>query len=107
MSEPLNLNPQPKARFIGSADACRIHRKMMMDGNFQHAIDMALLQYQGWLANKTTDANSAAQNHFKIAGALEFINVFKHLGEVPVAVPQKIDTDNLQHEQLVVLPNKK
>lgn len=96
-STPTNVNPQPKARYLASAAIVQIHRKMMSDGSFQHALDTALLQYQGELAGQAVDGSGAAANHFKVVGALQFVNVLKNLSETPV-IPKTVPVGNLQHQ---------
>ncbi len=89
------VNPSPKFRFLTTEIFLNQHRALIDRPETQRAIDFALLEYQRILCEQNSDANAAAGNHFKVKGALEFVNVLKNLSEtpnrVPVIVPANLD----------------
>lgn len=93
---PPNVNPSPKARFQQASDNISKHRALISTHEFQRACDYALLDYQSTLAKQMTTANDAAANHFKITGALEFIQAMRTLGET-IVHSEKKDQGNLDH----------
>lgn len=93
-----NVNPSPRARFQESASNISRHRDMIASTEFQRACDFAMLQYQGELAmQKSDNFNTHAANQMKIVGALEFMHIFRHLGEQAQPAPKVVDRDNLSH----------
>lgn len=95
MAEPIPVNPSPKARYLSDATVVRRHKELTQSGIFQHAVDMALLQFQVELSQQKVDGVGAAANHFKVTGALEFVNLLKGLAETPLRMPARKDRDNL------------
>lgn len=82
---------------MASAGLVKQHREMAASGTFQHGIKVALLEYQGLLCRGANDGNTAAANHFKAVGALEFANLLKTLAESPRIPAPILDRDNLKH----------
>lgn len=89
-------NPSPKQRFMQDPTCIKAHKALVDRMDFQMAADHALMQYQSDLATQRVDMGLAAANHFKITGALEFLQTFRNLAET-VNVPARQDTDNLKH----------
>lgn len=88
-------NPSPKARFMGSKANVEAHRSLMQRDDLQHSIDFALLEYQRRVA-MITNEQLAATGHFRILGALEFIQTMKDLAE-STPEPTKIIPPSLNH----------
>lgn len=86
-SNPIT-NPTPKQRFQESGENISRHRDLIATKEFVRGCDFALLQYQAELALRTADATNAASNHFKMMGALEFLQTLRLLAEMPVRVAQ-------------------
>ena len=89
------VNPSPKSRYITNAVAVKNHREMFSSVVAQTALDFALLEYQHALVNQRGDMGMAAANHYKLAGAMEFIHLLKSLAE-PVPVAPKMVDHNLK-----------
>lgn len=71
----------------------------MDNPDFQSAIDVALLQYQGQLSTqRTTEGIVAAANFYKVTGALEFVHVLKNLAEAAPEPPKRTNSDNLDQQ---------
>lgn len=73
------------------------HRKLLDDPQFDMSIHYALLEYLRQLVEARTDMSGAAANHFKLAGAQEFVHVLKTLAE-PAYVPTPRPSDNLGNQ---------
>jgi hypothetical protein len=89
-----NVNPSPKIRFMESTEHIRHHRELIQRHELQRGFDYALMQMQGELvARASGDLNQMAGVALKIAGAMEFIRVFKTLGEqeLPLSIVQPQD----------------
>ena len=67
----------------------------MQNPVLERALDYALLEYQKVVAMKTNE-QLAATGHFRILGALEFIQTMKDLAESQVE-PPKVITPSLNH----------
>lgn len=93
---PAPVNPSPKARFLASKPYIEAHRALIDRPETQRALDYAMLEYQRVLCEQRGDGSVAAANFFKIAGASEFLHVFKNLSEVPRTV-SVVPTGNLEH----------
>lgn len=94
-----NVNPRPKARFLESADFIRHHRELIQRTEFQRASDFALLEFQAQLAmQQSENFNEAAANHLRMQGAIQFLHVFRTLGEQAVPAPKIVDVGNLTHQ---------
>ena len=89
-------NPTPKARFQSNKRAIEDHRRMIEQPAFDAGADFALMEYQRTLSQQAVSFNDAAANHFKISGALEFLQTLRNLAEMPV-LTAKMDKDNLTH----------
>lgn len=89
------LNPSPKTRFHLSADNLKKHRDLVDSNEFQRGADFALLQYQAQLSLQPVEMAGAAANHFKMTGALEFLQAFRLLAEVAPRA-SVVDNDNLK-----------
>jgi len=87
-------NPTPKQRFQQHKDNIENHRLLIGQNAFDVGVDFSLQEYQRLLSQQSTTFNDAAANHFKITGALEFIQTMRNLGEMP-ARPTVVDRDNL------------
>lgn len=82
------VNPSPKKRYLTNAVMVKQHREMFSSVTAQTAIDFAMLEYQHSLVNQRGDMGTAAANHYKMAGALEFVHLLKSLAEAaPLPVP--------------------
>lgn len=82
----------PKSRFIKSQFA-KPHADLVASGQFQAAVDAALLQMQlGYSA--TTNQLEAASNHLRMEGAQAFVATFMKLADKATEKP-KLPTDNL------------
>jgi hypothetical protein len=98
MATPINVNPSPKVRFQESAQNISKHRDMIQTAEFQRACDYSLMQMQWILAQDKTDSfNAKAANQLKMDGVLEYLAIFRTLGEQPQAAPRILDTGNLAH----------
>lgn len=98
MAERPIVNPTPKQVFQANKAVLGPHRDLMQAPSLCYALDIALLQYQRQMCDsRTTEGNTAAQNHFKIQGAHEFISILKHLAEMPERPPTSPLTDKLNY----------
>ena len=89
-------NPTPRQRFTEAHAAVKEHHEMLQRQSFQFAADMALLEYQRLLAATLPDNNGWAAAHLRLAGAQEFLDVFRNLGETPT-IPSGRAEVNLNH----------
>ena len=92
-----NYNPSPKAQFQAEKEIVSSHHRLIENHQFETSIHYALLHYQSLLAKGAGTFNDAAANHFKMTGALEFVQELRLLAEPqqkPTPVP---DRDNLTH----------
>lgn len=92
-SLPRSLNPTPKARFQLSNDNISKHRDMVDKREFERGADFALLQYSAELCDKE---NNPTVVGLKIAGAHEFLKIFRLLSERAELKPLPRPNDNLQ-----------
>lgn len=74
------FNPTPRQSFQMDKDAMGGHLNLISSPQLTASIQTALLEYQRKLAH-VTDMNGAAASHFKMAGAIEFLDVFWKLAE--------------------------
>jgi hypothetical protein len=88
-------NPTPKARFQSRKNNIEAHRRLIEQDAFDSGVDFALMEYQRTLAQQSANFNDAAANHFKITGALEFLQTLRNLAEMATR-PTIVDKDNLQ-----------
>jgi hypothetical protein len=86
------VNPLPKARFQTSPDNITKHRDLVDRNEFQRGCDFALLEYQAELCDKE---NNPTVVGLKIAGAQEFLKVFRLLSEKAQLKPIPRPNDNL------------
>jgi len=94
MATTPNITPSPKERFAESAERMRHHRELTQRSDLQIAFDYTMLQLQGELISRAdNDLNKMAGVALKMAGAAEFIRVFKNLAEqeVPLSVLRPVD----------------
>lgn len=95
MADKPNVNPTPKQKFQNIGSTITAHRDLMQNVDLNRSIDVALLEMQRRQGSVTSlDVASAATNHFKIQGALEFISILRNLGET--AELPKTATDHTQ-----------
>lgn len=80
-------NPTPKQVLLLDAAGLKQHEKLMSDPQLYASLDIALLEYQRRLSNQRVDGNGAASNHFKITGAIEFLDVLKNLSQTNTPTP--------------------
>lgn len=79
-------------------DNLSIHRNLMQAPELQNSLDYALMEYQSRLSgDEIANFNIAAVNHIKMSGALEFIDILKHLAESNAPSRQAVDF-NLNHD---------
>ena len=90
-------NPTPKQRFQESAQSVQKHRAMVDLAEFQRAADFSTLEYQAELSQRNSSMNEAAGNALKMQGAMEFLQVFRNLGETTPPVPRKLSIPQLDH----------
>jgi len=91
------INPSPKQQLLSNAKQRQAHNELAADDQMRSSLNFALLEYQGRLSSEITDGNSAATTAYKIRGALEFINVFLHLGKEIQSAPQQSPIIQLDH----------
>ncbi|OLE10693.1 MAG: hypothetical protein AUG89_11560 [Acidobacteria bacterium 13_1_20CM_4_56_7] len=76
---------------------CQKHRALMQSEDFQRSLDYALLEYQRQLAQTAvTNTLEPTACHFKIVGALEFMQTLRNLAESPMR-PEVVRDGNLDH----------
>lgn len=90
---PRFVNPYPKARFLASNDNVNKHRDMVDSRTFERACDFALLQYQAELCERESNPTVIG---LKIAGAQEFVKLFRLLSEDVKVKPTPRPNDNLE-----------
>lgn len=71
------------------------HRELMQSNVLQRSLDFALLEYQKQIAVRT-EPQMASTGHFRMLGALEFIQIMKDLAE-STPEPTKLVTPSLNH----------
>ena len=81
MADKPIINPSPKTVVLKDPNWIRSHREMIQSPVCVNSINATLLEYQRALINRAKDGNEAAAAHYKITGALEFVNAFKNLAE--------------------------
>jgi hypothetical protein len=88
----------PKARFLLQPTQAEIHRALVVNGGFKHAVDMSLLDLLERLtAAPTTDIQSAAANWNQIAGAHRFVKTLLTLGDSGTVSKPPEDRTNLKN----------
>ena len=92
MAESPNVNPTPKARFIGYKPFVDAHRELISKPELQRAIDYALLERLNELAAATVDGSSAAARFYMLQGAVEFATCMKRLSEQSV-IPRAVRSE--------------
>jgi hypothetical protein len=93
----MTTNPTPKDRFQSDKARIENHRNLIERDDFILACDYALLQYQREICTQSVDnLNNAMANQFKLAGAQEFLRVFRTLAESTQPSPHR-DRDNLNY----------
>lgn len=91
-----NRNPTPKERFLSNGTFIKEHHALVDSPEFERAADYAMLQYTNALNGKVADAISASAVGFKMQGAIEFLMIFRKLGDTtPIPTPRP--QDNLRH----------
>lgn len=92
------INPTPKARFLANKTETQAHQNLMTRADFQHSIDVALMEYQHRLSFQTPDKefNACAASHLKMLGAIQFVDTLKRLSQVETPAPVR-QSDNLDH----------
>lgn len=91
-----NANPTPKQRLQAEKKLIEAHRALLDRPELELGIDYAILEYQRILTETAQENfNIAAANHFRMAGAMEFLRIFRGLGEMTSA-PTIVDRDNLK-----------
>lgn len=86
------VNPSPKARFQQSPESISKHRDLVDKREFERGADFTMLQYIGELCDKE---NNPTVLGLKIAGAQEFLKVFRLLSEKPLLTALPKPNDNL------------
>lgn len=87
----------PKARFLSYNELTAPHRARCVDHSFIAALDAALLVYTGTLTkDENTKKSVATANHYKMAGAREFVKVLLNLAEKP-DLPIRAKPPSLDH----------
>jgi hypothetical protein len=96
MADRPNINPTPKQEFQQNQAWLQMHNEMIQQPMLAVSLQFALLQMQRAMCDaKTGDGNQAAQNHFKMQGATEFVAIFKAMGQMPELPPTKLDPRKL------------
>ncbi len=91
-------NPTPRQKFQTIPSTVSAHRELMQNPQLNFSIDVALLEMQrrqAMVADK--DVTGAATNHFKIQGALEFVEILRNLGETASLPPRQPTNAQLQY----------
>ncbi len=83
-------------RFQQDDRRTKAHLSLMERDDLAGSLDAALMEYQRQLCQNSSTLNDAAANHFKISGALEFLNVFKRLSEQPAPLAKRPDGQLIQ-----------
>jgi hypothetical protein len=92
------VNPTPRQKFQTIPSTVSAHRELMQNPQLNFSIDMALMEMQRRQANVADkDVTGAATNHFKIQGALEFVEILRHLGETATLPPRQTQTQQLKY----------
>jgi hypothetical protein len=87
----------PKERFQAHDGNVAAHQRLFTSLEFELSADAAMLEYADQLTRmRAGDGNAAAAAGFKLAGAMEFLNVLKDLAEKPPKAQAPV-RDNLNH----------
>ena len=86
----------PAARFRLSGKKMSGHHNLVDSESFDTSSDAAMCQFVADLAVEATDLNAAACVGFRLRGAVEFLERFKTLGEMPKAPKRPDNLDNLR-----------
>src|SRR5262245_38530728 len=98
MADIPNLNPSGKQQAMENESFIHKHRDLVANPQFQQSMNLAMIQYQGMLAQGTTDSNGAAANMFKLKGAQEFMHQFLYLAEEFKPVAKPTDSGKLDYK---------
>lgn len=100
MAERPNYNPTPKQVFLADALGVKAHKTLLDSPYLHQVIDVAILHYSRLMCDhpRTTDGNTAAQNHFKMQGVHEFIHILKNLSETPEIPKTTLNTEKLDYK---------
>lgn len=77
---PVN-NPTPKKRFMSAPGLMSAYHEVMRMPGTRISLDYALMNYQHKLSHSSNDPTAAAA-HFKMVGAIEFVDELMNLSEV-------------------------
>jgi hypothetical protein len=97
MADRPNVNPTPRQEFQSNPQFITMHRDMIQQPMLGVSIQYSLMQYQRQMCDaRGGDGNSAATSFFKMQGVIEFLDIFKKLGEMAEPLkttpnPSKID----------------
>jgi hypothetical protein len=97
MPDKFIINPSPKNVVLADKKWCEAHRSLIQSPVLTNSVNSTLLEYQRSLINRAKDGNEAAAAHYKMSGALEFVNLFKNLAEPVDIVTKPQQTQNLTH----------
>jgi len=89
-----NPNPSPKIRFLQNGGFVAAHLELIQRADFERAVDFALLE----MMRLEESAEDAAASHYRMAGAIQFVRILKHLGTTVVS-PRTRTEDNLDMQK--------
>jgi hypothetical protein len=96
MPEKLSPLSSPKARFLNVPANISNHHALVDSEAFNRALDTALLEYQGMLAQRAVKSPAdAGMAGMALVGAQELTYILKGLSEVPKIQPQVRIVDQL------------
>lgn len=75
-------NPTPKQRFMSVANNIKKHHALVDSKEFELSVDFARLQYQADLADRCSNDQAVHWMGMKMLAVEEFLQVFRHLGDV-------------------------
>lgn len=95
MADPV-FNPTPKQSFQADKRAMKAHLDLIARQDLNFCLNTALMEYQLRLVKASANLNDAASNHFKISGAIEFLDEFKKLSLQHVPATRKVEGQLIQ-----------
>lgn len=100
------MNQSPKERFLAETAPVKEWNDLSASGPFQHALDMAMLEFverQAFKVGPVYDAQAVAH---RIDGAKQFARLLVNLGVKEVAARQ-VEPSKLEYEHFDIQPGMK
>lgn len=91
----MNYNLSPRTAFLQDTKACTVHRSLVENPALERSLTVALAELVEQVSRAVTDSeHESAAAMYRIAGARDFVRIFRNLAETP-QLPIAQDSVNL------------